>query len=87
MLTSSQSDPSASFDLHITWITHNKGATREYRPYRVVTTSRLKARRQLVVHDNLKTFNLKTLTKYSERSVQNLHGLASVKFTLRPRTL
>ena len=31
---------------------------------RVVTTSRLKAPRHLVVHDNLKTF-----TKYSKRSV------------------
>ena len=37
-----------------------------------VTTSRLKAPIPLVVHDNLKTF-----TKYSERSVQlhNLYGL------------
>ena len=40
---------------------------REYRTYRVVTTSCLKAPRHLVVHNNLKTF-----TKYSERSVQNI---------------
>ena len=40
---------------------------RVYSKYRVVTTSRLKAPRHLVVHDNLRTF-----TKYSERSVQNL---------------
>ena len=40
--------------------------------YRVVTTSRLKAPRHLVVlvHNNLKTF-----TKYSERSVHNLQLL------------
>ena len=42
---------------------------REYRTYRGVTTSRLKAPIPLVVHDNLKTF-----TKYSERSVQNLYS-------------
>ena len=30
--------------------------SREYSTYRVVTTSRLKAKRHLVVHDNLKTF-------------------------------
>ena len=47
--------------------------------YRVVLTSRLKVPRHLVVHDNLKTF-----TKYSERSVQNF---VSVKWTLRSRTL
>ena len=39
---------------------------REYSTYRVVTTSRLKAPGHLVVHDNLKTF-----TKYNERSAQN----------------
>ena len=44
--------------------------TESYSTYRVVTTSRLKAPRHLVVHDNLKTF-----TKHSERSVQNLYGL------------
>ena len=45
---------------------------REYSTYRVVTTSRLKALRYLVVrvHDNLKAF-----TNYSERSVQTLQGL------------
>ena len=48
--------------------------TRENNTYRVVSTSRLKAPRHLVVHDNLKAF-----TKYSERSVHHLIGLASVK--------
>ena len=43
---------------------------RIYSTYRVVTTSRLKAPRRLVVHDNLKSF-----TKYSKRSVHNLQGL------------
>ena len=43
---------------------------REYSTFRVVTTSRLKAPRPLVVHDNLKTF-----TKYSEHSLHNLKGL------------
>ena len=47
---------------------------REYSTYRVVTTSRPKAPRHLVVHDNLKTF-----TKYSERSVQNLQGLSQLR--------
>ena len=40
---------------------------REYSTYRVVTTSRLKAPRHLVV-----LFNLKTFTKYSKRSVYHL---------------
>ena len=40
---------------------------REYGTDRVVTTSRLKVQRHLVVQDNLKTF-----TKYSDCSVQNL---------------
>ena len=48
----------------------------------MVTTIRLKAPSHLVVHDNLKTF-----TNYSERSVQKPIGLASVKCTLRSRTL
>ena len=43
---------------------------REYGNYRVFTSSRLKAPRHLVEHDNLKTF-----TKYSERAVQNPKGL------------
>ena len=41
--------------------------TREYSTYRAVTISRLKTPRHLVLNDNLKTF-----TKYSERSVENL---------------
>ena len=49
------------------------GKAREYIPYRGVPTSRLKATRQLVVHENLKTF-----TKYSERTVQNLWGLCQL---------
>ena len=44
--------------------------SREYSTHRVVTTGRLKAPRNLVVHDNLIMF-----TKYSERSVHNLKGL------------
>ena len=49
----------------------------------VVTTSRFKALRHLVVHDILKTF-----TKYTERSVRTTSiGLASTKCTLRSRTL
>ena len=52
--------------------------------YRVVTASRLKALRHLVVHDNLKKFR-----KYIERSVHTTQpvGLASVKCTLRSQTL
>ena len=48
----------------------SKGLSESTTTYRVVTASRLKAPRPLVVHDNLKTF-----TKYSECSVQNLKGL------------
>ena len=59
------------------------GKGREYRTYRVVTTSRLKSPRHLVVHDNLNTF-----PKYSERSVHNLQGLPQLSVhTLRSRTL
>ena len=47
-----------------------------YSTYRVVTTSRQKVPRHLVVHDNLKKF-----TKYSERSVETPIGLVSVKCT------
>ena len=54
--------------------------SREYSTYRVFTTSRFKATRHLVVHDNLKTF-----TKFGERS--DAIGLASVKCTLRSLTL
>ena len=42
--------------------------TREYSTYRVVTTSRIKVPRHLVVHDNLK----RSQNMYSECSVQNL---------------
>ena len=45
---------------HVAWkYTDLKAHTREYSTYRVVTTSRLKATRHLVVHDNLKTFCIK----------------------------
>ena len=58
--------------------------SREYSTYSVVTTSRLTAPRQLVVHVNLKTF-----TKYNERSVQNQKSLPqlSVLCALRHCTI
>ena len=54
-------------DITIIQIDYIHTVTREYSIYRVVTTSRLKAPIHLVVHDNLKTY-----TKYSKSSVENL---------------
>ena len=71
--------PSASISVYIILYSslslYTIPTSREYTTYRVVNNSRLKAPRH-VVHDILKT-----LTKYSERAVHNLYGLASVKLS------